>query len=139
MNKNTQLKKIERKIESTKQLLMNIEEMWSGSLSKQYNVCGKAGCRCKDKNDPKKHGPYYQLSYSNKGRSTSQFIKKEFLVDTRKQIENYKKFKKLTELWVDLALEHAKLKIEIAKENLKNEWKLLWELSTLKLFSIIQK
>lgn len=121
MNKNTQLKKIERKIESTKKLLMNIGEMRSGSLSKQYNICGKAGCRCKDKKNPKKHGPYYQLSYSNKGRSTSQFIKDEFLEDTKIQIKNYKKFKELTGLWVELALEYAKLKIEIAKENLKNE------------------
>lgn len=119
MNKNTQLKKIERKIEATKQLLMGIGEMRAGSLSKQYNVCGKPGCRCKDKKNPIKHGPYYQLSYSHKRKSTSQFIKEEFLEDTKKQIENYKKFKELTELWVELALEHAKLKIEIAKENLK--------------------
>lgn len=121
MNKNTQLKKIERKIETTKQLLMDIGEMRSGSLSKQYNVCGKAVCCCKDKKKPKKHGPYYQLSYNNKGRSTSQFIKKEFLEDTKKQIDNYKKFKELTGMWVELALEHAKLKIIIVKENLKKE------------------
>lgn len=121
MNKNIPLKKIERKIETTKQLLMNIGEMRSGSLSKQYNVCGKVGCCCKDKKNPKKHGPYYQLSYSHKGRSTSQFIKEEFLDDTKRQIDNYKKFKKLTEMWVELAIEHAKLKIEIAKENLKKE------------------
>lgn len=121
MNKNTQLKRIERKIEATKKLLMDIGEMRSGSLSKQYNVCGKAGCRCKDKKNPKKHGPYYQLSYSNKGRSSSQFIKKEFLEETKKQIDNYKRFKKLTETWVELALEQAKLKIEIAKEYLKKE------------------
>jgi hypothetical protein len=116
MNGNAQLQKIERKIQKIKERLLEIGEMRAGSISKQFNVCGKANCRCKDKKNPKKHGPYYQLSYVHKGKSTSQFIKKDFLDDTKRQTQNYKTFKKLVDEWIDLALQHAKLKLEIAKK-----------------------
>ena len=47
-----------------------------GSLSTQYKVCGSPGCRCKA-TPPIKHGPYYQVSYTRKGKSSSKFVKKE--------------------------------------------------------------
>lgn len=103
-----------------KQALGSLGEMRPGSLSRQYNVCGKPGCRCKDKAEPRKHGPYYQLSYVDAGRSTSQFIKVEFVAQTRQQIENYRQFKRLTEAWSRLALRHAKLRIQIEKQAKKS-------------------
>jgi hypothetical protein len=45
------------------------------SIKKQWNVCRMPGCRCKDTRAPKKHGPYYQLSFTLAGKSTSMFIK----------------------------------------------------------------
>ena len=42
-----------------------------GSLSRQYNVCSSPGCRCKA-SPPRKHGPYYQLSYTRNGKSTTE-------------------------------------------------------------------
>lgn len=118
MKKTTQLQKIEAKIQKIKEKLMDIEEMRPGSISKQYNVCGSPNCKCKDQRNPKKHGPYYQLSFVRKGKSSSQFIKKEFLQDAKKQTDNFKIFRKLCDDWVDLALQHAKLKLEISKEKL---------------------
>lgn len=116
MKKEPRIARIEAKIERLKQSLCEIGEMRPGSLSKQYNVCGNPRCRCKDPKKPKKHGPYYQLSYMHKGRSSSQFIRKEFVAVTRHQVSNYRRFKKLTDEWVSLALEHAKLKLEIGRE-----------------------
>ena len=78
--------------------------MRPGALSEQYNVCGTAGCRCKDANAPKKHGPYYQLSYTHKGKSTTEFVKKPMLKNVREQLRNYAKFRKLTDEWVALSL-----------------------------------
>lgn len=116
MKKNTQLQNIEQRIQRIKEELLKINEMRPGSISKQYNVCGKPNCQCKDENNPKKHGPYYQLSYVHRGKSTSQFIQKEFLAETKRQTVAYRKFKKLVGEWIDLALQHARLKLEIAKE-----------------------
>ena len=110
-----QTKNIEKKIEKIKRELQTIGEMRPGSLSKQYNVCGKPGCRCKDPTVPQKHGPYFQLSYAHKGKSTTQFIRPGFVKRIEKQIANYKYFKQLTQEWINLALEHSKLELEAAK------------------------
>jgi hypothetical protein len=87
---------------------MELGDMRPGALSMQYNVCGKPNCRCKDPKDPKKHGPYCQLSYTHKGKSTTEFIKKERVAEVRRQIATYARFKKFTDEWVDLALRIAK-------------------------------
>ncbi len=116
MKNTTLLKKLESSIDKIKTELSSIGPMRPGSLSKQYNVCGTAGCKCKDPKNPQKHGPYYQLSYVHKRKSTSQFIRKEFVAATKTQIANFKKFRELSDEWIDLALQHAKLEIEIAKE-----------------------
>lgn len=107
--------RIEGRIEKLKAALVGLGEMRPGSLREQFNVCGSPNCRCKDPRKPKKHGPYYQLSYVHKGRSTTQFIRREFVAETRRQLLNYKRFRKLTDAWVTLALEHARLKLEIER------------------------
>ena len=111
-----QYKKLTERIEKIKQELLKIGEMRPGSLSRQFNVCGSPNCRCKDPTNPKKHGPYYQLSYVHKGKSTSQFIKRQFLLDTRRQVKSFKTFRRLVDEWIDLALQQTKLKMEIAKK-----------------------
>ena len=55
---------IQRRIEKIKAELEGLGGMHPGSISEQYNVCGTPGCRCKDKKNPQKHGPYYQLSFT---------------------------------------------------------------------------
>ena len=62
--------------------------MRPGSLSEQYNVCGTAGCRCKDARKPVKHGPYYHLNYTWRGKSRTEFVKEEAVEVSRQQLEN---------------------------------------------------
>ena len=99
---------MQERIQRIKEVLMELGDMRPGALSEQYNVCGKAGCRCKDPNDPKRHGPYYQLSYTHMGKSTTEFVKKPMVAEVRKQLKNYAKFRKLTDEWVALSLKIAK-------------------------------
>ena len=98
------------RIEEIKKRLVALGEMRPGSLSKQYNVCGNPTCRCKDPKNPQKHGPYYQLSYSHKGKSTSEFVKRGTVTETRKQLKNYRTFKRLTAEWVELSVKIARLR-----------------------------
>ena len=111
-----QVRALEKRIETIKRKLSVLGDMRPGSLSTQFNVCGNPTCRCKDKDNPKKHGPYYQLSYTHKGRSKSEFVKKENLAEVKKQIRYYQRFKQLTGKWVDLSLELAKLRKSINKD-----------------------
>lgn len=76
----------------------------------QYNVCGKAGCRCKA-TPPEKHGPYYQVSYTRKGKSRSKFVKKEDLPTVNKQLKNYERMKLLMDRWIDLSMELSSLRL----------------------------
>lgn len=100
--------KIKVSIKEIKKKLSKLGIMHPGSINTQYNVCGNPNCACKNKENPKKHGPYYQLSYSNKGKSTTKFIKEEEIKTTRKQIENYKIFKEMNAELVNLNVELVK-------------------------------
>lgn len=98
--------KAEEKVRRLKQKLLNLGLVLPGSISEQWNVCGTRGCKCKDPVQPKKHGPYYQLSFSVGGRSSSLFIRKDDVAEARKAVMRYKEFKKLTteliQAYVDL-------------------------------------
>ena len=101
---------LERQIEKVKRDLAALGDLRPGSLSTQYNVCGSPGCRCKA-DPPQKHGPYYQVSFSRKGKSSSKFVKKEDLPAIRKQLKNYERMKELVDLWIDLATELSNLRL----------------------------
>lgn len=96
---------VERQIAHLKQQLTALGPMHPGSLSEQYNICGKPGCRCKDPKNPQKHGPYYQLSFTWRGKSHTRFVRAERLAEVRRKMANYKRFRELTDEWVDLVVE----------------------------------
>jgi hypothetical protein len=103
--------KKEKRINKIKEMICNLEDFRTGSLSEQYNVCGKAGCRCKNKENPEKHGPYYQIScYKNK-KHTTRFVKKENVKEIKNEVETYKKFKTLVDEWILLNTEISDIKL----------------------------
>jgi len=103
------MEQIQRRIGEIKDELAALGPLHPGSLSEQYNVCGTPGCRCKDPKRPKKHGPYHQLSYTWRGKSTTAFVRPERVGAVRSQVENYKRFRQLTQEWVDLEIEREKM------------------------------
>jgi hypothetical protein len=107
MNAIRSIQQWEAQIARLKAQLQAQGAMRPGSLSRQYNVCGKPGCRCKDPRKPRRHGPYYQLNYVYRGKKTSKFIRSEILNQVRAELANYKKFRRLTEQWIGLALQVA--------------------------------
>ena len=89
---------IEKKIARLKDELLKIGEMRPGSLTRQYQ------------NRKEKKGGYYQISYTHKMKSRTEYVKPEFVEDLQKQIKNFKRFKELVQRWIDLAIEPSKLK-----------------------------
>ena len=110
-----QIQKLQGRIERIKKSLARIGEMRPGALSRQYNVCGNPNCRCKAPKNPRKHGPYYQVSYTHNGKSRTEFVKKEMVGEVKKQLKNYQAFRRLTKEWVDLSLEISRLRREQLK------------------------
>src|SRR3972149_5652080 len=97
-----------RRIEEIKKQLIALGDLRPGSLSQPYNVCGKPGCRCKA-DPPQKHGPYYQLGWTRKGKSTTRFVRSPNLPEVRREIKNYERLQTLMERWIDLSLQICEL------------------------------
>jgi hypothetical protein len=99
---------IGRRIAQIKTELAQLGPVRPGHLSQQYNVCGTPGCRCKAA-PPEKHGPYYQISYTWQGKSSSQFVRRENLTAVQQQLRNYERLRALVNEWIGLGLAAAKL------------------------------
>jgi len=82
---NKRLAQIEKQIQKIKSQLQDIPVMRPGSLTRQY------------KNRKQKTGAFYQLSYTHKMKSRTEYIRADYLSETRKQIRTYKLFRKLQE------------------------------------------
>ena len=85
-----------RRIEELTGKITGLGPMLPGSISEQWNVCGTPGCRCKDPDKPAKHGPYYQLSFTAGGKSSTMFVKKKDLPEARRRLTRYQQFKTLS-------------------------------------------
>jgi hypothetical protein len=103
-------RKLLARLEKIKFEISEIGEMRTGSLTEQYNVCGQQNCKCKDKENPQKHGPYYQLSYTRYKKSTSEFVSKDRVASVRQHLSNYKLFMSLKDEWIDISIQLAKLR-----------------------------
>lgn len=101
----SRLKKIELQIDKIKEELQQIGEMRPGSLTKQY------------RNPKDKKWGFYQLSYTYKMKSKTEYVRPQHVAILKTQVKTYKKFRTLVEKWVDLAIEHSKLKIDLANRN----------------------
>ncbi len=103
MTKN-RLTQIEKRVERIKTSLARLGPMRPGSLTRQY----------KDAENQK--GPYYQLSYTRDMRSRTDYIASDNVAEMRRLIGNYKRFKSLTAEWVDLSIEHSRLKMRLERD-----------------------
>ena len=108
--------KIINQLEDLKRELGTIGKMTVGSISKQFNVCGTPGCKCKDKTNPQKHGPYFYLRSSYGKKNTTQFIRKEFVPLIEKQIAEYRRFKKMVSLWIKLSIKMSDAELQAMRK-----------------------
>jgi len=95
-------KQIERRIAKIKEALADLGDMRPGSLSTQTRSWG---------------GQYCQLSYTHLGKGHTQYIPQERVKEVKGQLANYRKFKDLTQEWVNLAIELCKLKTTQAEQD----------------------
>lgn len=96
------------KVAHIKKKITQLPPLLPGSLRKQWNVCSTAGCKCKDKKKPRRHGPYYQLSFSIGGKSSSMFVKEGDVAEVRKRIRRYRQFKQLCQQLVQASVDHVR-------------------------------
>ena len=107
---------LQDRIRKIKRQLASLGDLRPGALSQQYNICGNPSCRCKA-TPPVKHGPYYQISFTWKGRSTTQFVRDEDVQEARRHLDNYRQLRDLVEEWVTLSLELSQLRIRERRQS----------------------
>ena len=101
---------LQDRIQKIKQQIAALGDIRPGALSQQYNVCGNPTCRCKA-TPPVKHGPYYQISFTWKGKSRSQFVRDDDAEEASRQLENYRQLRGLFDEWGTLAVELSKFRM----------------------------
>jgi hypothetical protein len=88
-------RQIECRIEKIKKALTDLGDMRSGSVSAQTRSWG---------------GQYHQLSYTHLGKGHTEYVAPKRLKELKRQLANYRKFRELTQEWVNLAIELCKLR-----------------------------
>ena len=97
------IQQIEQRIDRIKRTLLEIGPMPPGSLTRQYK-------------DPSHHaGPYWQIIYTRRMKSRTEYVRQEWVKELRRQIATHKGFKRLVDQWIDLSIEHSRLTMQIAE------------------------
>ena len=89
-------------IEKIKRELLYLGPMRPGTLSRQF------------KNPKAQKGPFWQLSYTHRMKSKTEYVRPAFLPQIKAETQNFKKYKKLTQRWADLALQLSKENVRAA-------------------------
>ena len=93
MKEQVLIEEFEKKIHEIKQSLLNIGPMRPGTISKQFK-------------DPKsKSGAYYQLNYTHKMKTRTEYVRKTNLELLTIETEEYQRFKGLVDDWIALSIE----------------------------------
>ena len=97
------IQQIEQTIDRIKRALLEIGRMRPGSQTRQYK-------------DPQHHtGAYWQISYTRRMKSRTEYVRREWVKDLRRQIATHKRFKRLVDQWIELSIEHSRLTMRIAE------------------------
>ena len=85
----------QKQLAEAKAALHQLGPMRPGTLSQQFKRPGQ------------KNGPYWQLSYTFRQRSYGRYIRPNEVDELNQMIANFKRFKALVELCIELSIEIA--------------------------------
>jgi hypothetical protein len=75
--------------------------MCPGSPTRQYK-------------DPPHHaGAYWQIGYTGRMKSRTEYVRREWVKELRRQTATHKRFKRLVDQWIDLSIEHSRPTMQI--------------------------
>ena len=113
-----QLDEYQEEYERIKTRIHEVGFICKGSIIKRRLTCGNPTCRCHS--DPEKlHGPYYQISWKEKGKTVSYFLSPEKAHIYRQWIDNQRALKAIIDKM--LAISRKAGDCIRARENLKDK------------------
>lgn len=99
--KSRQMKQIEDRIARIRRDLEQLGPMRPGSVSRQY------------RNPKERNTPFYQISYTHRMKSHTEYLRQENLRAVRAEVANFKRFRKLVDQWTDAALKLSQIKTRL--------------------------
>lgn len=85
--------------------------MRPGSLLKSYRKCGKPGCRCADEL-AQGHGPYWVLTWTEKGSTRNRSIPAAQVDRTKAQIAECKRLRRLVAELIEVSTDLCQTLLE---------------------------
>ena len=89
--------------EAAKARLAGVGFTCEGSLVERYTCCHNPNCHCAD--PARRHGPYFQLSWKEGGRTISRIISAELAAHYREWVDNRRALEAVLEEMRDLSRE----------------------------------
>jgi len=94
------LKKIDEQIQRVKNQLLALGPMRPGTLSRQY------------RKPRQRQGAFWQISYTHQMKSRSEYVRPNEVAAVRREIAEFRRYKKLTVRWVELALRRSQTRLQ---------------------------
>jgi hypothetical protein len=84
----------------------------SGSITHRYTVCGTPGCRCHGEDPSQRHGPYYQWTAKEGGKTVTRRLNADEAKLYSEWIANDRKMRRLITQMRQVAAQAGQLKIK---------------------------
>jgi hypothetical protein len=97
------LEKLDRQIQWIKDQLRELGPMRPGTLTRQY------------RQPRRRQGAYYQISYTFRMHSHTDYVHPGQLAEVRPELTAYRRYKRLTARWVQLALRRSQWRMKRAR------------------------
>ena len=102
------LRRCQQEYDALKAQVENLGYILQGSLRERWMQCGKQACRCSTDPDAR-HGPYYQWSWVEAGKTRSTYLDAEQAEICRQWIGNHRELERLLKRMRTVSLRAARL------------------------------
>jgi hypothetical protein len=95
------LQRVSRDYQAVKARLAEVGFICEGSLAELYTTCGNPNCRCR--NPDQRHGPYWQLTWKEAGKTVTRRLSAQDATLYREWIANRRQLEAVLEQMRDLS------------------------------------
>src|SRR5437016_6951142 len=101
------LHQFDQQIQRIKAQLAELGPLRPGTLTRQF------------RQPQRRRGAYLQISYTYRMKSRTEYVPKEQVAVTRRELADYQRLKKLVAQWLRLGLDRSRLRRKLAQSSLR--------------------
>ena len=113
---------LEKRRQDLLEQLARVGDLRPGSLVERYNKCGRATCKCA-RPGARGHGPQWIVTTRVNGKTRTRAIPPQALEQTRAQIAEYQRLRKLVAELIDVSEQVCQDRVQAARRDAAIEGK----------------